>query len=108
MIDIQSVEASAGDHPAGSPYDKRVSDELRTSAFAVYQVDLPPGAETVPHDHVVDRVEDVYAVLAGGGWVVVDGEAVPVQPGQYVSVTMESSRLLRAGEDGLTVIAVCG
>jgi len=102
VVDIQSVEADPGDHPAGSPYDKRVSDGLRTTAFAVYQVDLPPGAETVPHDHVVDRVEDVYAVLAGDGWVVVDGETVPVRPGHYVSVTLESSRLLRAGEDGLT------
>lgn len=108
VIHVDSVPTGAGDHPAGSPYDKRVSDGLQLTAFAVHQVELPPGAETVLHDHLADRVEDAYAVIAGHGWVVVDDEVVPVRPGHFVSVTMESSRLLRAGEDGLTLITVCG
>jgi mannose-6-phosphate isomerase-like protein (cupin superfamily) len=41
----------------------------------VYQVELPPGAETVPHDHTADGAEDVYAVIEGAGAVVIDGAA---------------------------------
>jgi len=77
------------------------------SAFEVYQVELPPGAETVQHDHLDDRVEDVYAILRGEGWVVVDGKAVAVSPGQFIAVTMEATRQVRAGGTGLEFIALC-
>ena len=71
------------------------------------QADLPPGARSVPHDHVGDGVEDMDAVIAGGGRVVVDGEAVPVGPGTFLAVTPESVRYVEAGDGGLVYIAVC-
>lgn len=49
-------------------------------------MELPPGAESVAHDHTDDGAEDVYAVLAGSGWVIVDGEEVPAQPGTFIAV----------------------
>lgn len=107
LVDPASLMAGPGPHPAASPFDKRVSEALGISAFEVYRVDLPPGAETVRHDHRDDQVEDVYAFLRGTGWVVVDGEQVPVKPGQFVAVTVESSRQVWAGEDGLDFIALC-
>lgn len=70
-------------------------------------MELPPGAESVAHDHTDDGAEDVYAVLAGSGWVIVDGEEVPVQPGTFIAVDRESTRHVRAGPAGLTYIAVC-
>lgn len=106
-VDVDSVPAGHGPHPAASPYDKRISEALGISAFEVYQVELPPGAETVPHDHLDDRNEDVYAILSGTGWVVVDDEAIPVRPGQFISVDISSTRYMRAGDDGLTFIALC-
>jgi hypothetical protein len=39
--------------------------------------------------------------------VIVDEEEIPVGPGQFVAVTVESSRFLRAGPEGLVFIAVC-
>lgn len=95
------------DDPRGGAFDKRISDELGVSAFEVYQVELPPGAETVRHDHLADRVEDVYAILRGGGWVIVDDDSVPVEPGQFIAVTVESVRQVRAGKTGLDFIALC-
>ncbi|RPA12495.1 cupin [Gordonia sp. OPL2] len=108
IVDAASIQAGYGPHPAASPYDKRISETLGITAFEVYQVELPPGAQTVPHDHLDDNNDDVYAVIAGSGWVVVDDDAVPIWLGQFVSVEVGSSRYLRAGENGLTVIAVCG
>lgn len=46
------VPAGRGPHPAASPFDKRVSEALGVNAFAMYQVELPPGASTEPHDHL--------------------------------------------------------
>ncbi|GGF37206.1 cupin [Williamsia phyllosphaerae] len=107
IVDAAAVPVGNGPHPAASPYDKRISESLGLTTFEVYQIELPPGAETVRHNHLDDRSEDMYAILTGGGWVVVDGESAPVAPGQFVSVSIESERFLRAGDDGLTFIAVC-
>lgn len=94
-------------HPAASPFDRRISEALQVTAFEVYQVELPPGAETVPHDHLDDRNDDVYAVIAGNGWVLIDGDPIAIGPGQFISVELHHQRHLRAGPGGLTVIAVC-
>jgi len=75
--------------------------------FGIYQVELPPGGETVAHDHTDDGAEDVYAVLRGSGVVIVDGEEVAVRPGVFVAVDQASTRIVRAGPDGLVFIAVC-
>ncbi len=77
------------------------------SPISPVQVELPPAAETVRHDHADDGAEDVYAVLHGTGVVVVDGQEVPVRPGQFIAVTPESTRHVRAGDSGLIFIAVC-
>jgi uncharacterized cupin superfamily protein len=106
-VDTAEMDAGRGAHPASSPYEKAVGDALDIQSFGIYQVELPPGGETVPHDHVADRAEDVYAVIRGTGTVVVDDQEVSVTPGQYVGVTPESVRYARAGDDGLVFIAVC-
>ena len=108
MTHADDVPAGGGPHPAGSPFDKRVSDRLGLAAFKMYQVELPPGASTVPHDHLQDGVEDAYAIVRGGGWLVVDDERVPVGAGHFVAVTKESSRSIVAGAHGCVLIAVCG
>lgn len=96
-----------GPHPAASPFDKRVSEQLGLVAFEMYQVELPPGASTEPHDHEHDGVEDAYAVIRGGGWLVVDDQEVPLVAGDFVAVTQESRRHVRASDHGCVLIAVC-
>jgi uncharacterized cupin superfamily protein len=80
---------------------------LGIRAFGLYQVELPPGGETVAHDHTHDRAEDAYAFVAGSGHVIVDGEEVEAVPGRFVAVSPESTRLVRAGGAGLAFIAIC-
>ncbi|MGI8713537.1 MAG: cupin domain-containing protein [Solirubrobacteraceae bacterium] len=106
-IDAAEIGPTPGPHPAASPYDKGVGQALCVRAFGIYQVELPPGAETVRHDHIDDGAQDVYAVLRGDGAVVVDGEEVTVGPGHFIAVTPESTRHVRAGDSGLIFIAVC-
>lgn len=108
IVDPVTLDAGPGPHPAASAFDKRVSEALGISAFEVYTVDLPPGAETVRHDHLDDGVEDLYFVVSGDGWVLVDGERLPLRPGLFVAVSKESVRQLRAGSSGLALVAVCG
>ena len=107
IVDGSSVTAGPGPHPAASPYDKRISEHLGVNAFEVYQVDLPAHAKTVLHTHADDQVEDTYAFLRGSGWLVVDDEQVPVGPGQFTAVSVDARRQVRAGADGLVLIAVC-
>lgn len=107
IVDAKSVAAGHGPHPAASPYDRRISETLGITAFEVYQVELPAHAETVTHDHTDDRNDDVYAIISGSGWVVVDDTPYPITPGQFISVDLEHRRHLRAGPDGLTFIAIC-
>lgn len=106
-IDVAAISPKPGPHPAASLYDKNIGQALGVRAFGVYQVELPPQAETVRHDHREDGAEDVYTILRGTGVVLVDDQEVPVAPGQCIAVTPDSARHVRAGADGLVFIAVC-
>ena len=109
IVDPASLAAGRGPHHAASPFDKRVSEALEISAFEVYKVELPAGAETVRHDHLNDGVEDLYFIVSGDGWVIVDDEQVPLRPGLFAAVTtVESTRQVRAGSSGLTFVALRG
>lgn len=107
LVNAESVAAGHGPHPAASPFDKRISEHLGLRDFEIYQVELPANGETVQHTHLEDGAEDAYAFITGTGWVVVDGTDVPVTPGDFIAVTVESTRHVRAGSDGLTFIAIC-
>jgi hypothetical protein len=80
IVDAATMAPAAGPHPAASPHDKGVGQALGVRTFGIYQIDLPAGGGTVGHDHRADGAEDVYALVAGTGWVVVDGQDVPVRP----------------------------
>lgn len=108
IVDPTSLTAGPGPHPAASPFDKRVSEALGISAFEAYIVELPPEAETVRHDHLEDGVEDLYFIVSGDGWVIVDDEQLPLRPGLLVAVSDDSTRQLRAGVHGLSFLALCG
>lgn len=107
IMDPADMPMEPGPHPAASPFDKRVSDRLGLSAFQAYFVELPPGESTVEHDHLDDQVEDLYVIVRGDGWILVDDDRVAVRPHQFVAVSLESRRQLVAGDDGLDLVAVC-
>lgn len=107
VVDSSTIEPGPGPHPAASPFDKRITEPLGVSAFEVYKVELPAGASTEPHDHLTDDVEDVYAIVRGSGWLVVDEQRTPLTVGHFVAVTKESTRYVVAGENGCDLIAIC-
>jgi len=78
IVDPSTITAGRGPHPAASPFDKRISEHLGVTPFEVYQVELPPGVSTEPHTHHDDQGEDVYAVIRGDGWLVIDNKHVPI------------------------------
>ena len=47
-------------------------------------------------------------MIRGEGWIIVDGVETVLRPGQFVFITPDSTRHVRAGEAGLGYIAVCG
>jgi uncharacterized cupin superfamily protein len=102
-VDAAALKPAPGPHPAGSPHDKGIGQALGVRAFGPYQVKLPPGGQTVRHDHA----DDVYGIVHSTGTVIVDGQEVPVRPGQFIAVTPDSARQVRAGPGGLVFIAVC-
>jgi hypothetical protein len=57
IVDVAAIDPAPGPHPTGSPYDKGVAHVLGIRAFGLYQVELPPGAETVGHNHLDDGAE---------------------------------------------------
>lgn len=90
VVDPATVTASPGPRPGANSFDKRVSEALGVNAFEVCTVELPPEAETVLHNHLDDGVEDLYFIVSGDGWAFVVDESVPLQPGLFVAVTIES------------------
>jgi len=107
LVEIAQVPTSAEHHPASSPWDRRLNGPLGIDGFGLYRVDLPPGEETVPHDHRDDGIQDAYVVTDGSGSLVVDGQEVALRPGHAASVTPEAVRSVRAGADGCSFLAVC-
>jgi uncharacterized cupin superfamily protein len=107
IVRTDDVPMGVGPHPAASPYDRHLSASLGIEHFGLYEVVIPPGASTEPHDHLADGVEDAYVVVRGSGWLVVDGEETPLAAGHAVAVTKDARRFVRAGATGCTLIAVC-
>lgn len=102
-----SITAGRGPHPAASPFDKGVSDELGITAFEIYQVELPPGARTVAHDHLKDQSEDVYLISPRRRLASHRHRRDTRSTGEFIAVTIESTRQLQAGDGGLDFVAVC-
>lgn len=107
IVHSRDIEPGHGPHPAKSPYDKRVSDRLGLEHFEMYRVDLPADAQTTPHDHQEDNIEDAYAIVHGSGWLIVDGKHHPLEEGHFVRVSPTPRRYIRAGSGGCHLIAVC-
>jgi quercetin dioxygenase-like cupin family protein len=99
VVNANEIEASHG-------VFRGLSGPLGVSAFAINQLELPPGGEGPEHDHVEDGQEEVYAVVRGGGAVRIDGEPHELAPGRFVFVSPRHRRQLVAGDEGLVWIGI--
>jgi quercetin dioxygenase-like cupin family protein len=99
VVDAADIEANHG-------VFRGLSAPLGVQAFRVNRLELPPGAEGPAHDHTGDGQEEVYAVIGGGGTLIVDGDEVALSPGHFVFCPPEANRQLRAGDEGLVWIGI--
>lgn len=84
----------------------KIRRALGTTAFGINEIRLPPGAEGIDHDEIETGHEEVYIVTGGGGTFTIDGEDVPVVAGDYLRVDAAARRIVVAGTDGITFVAV--
>jgi oxalate decarboxylase/phosphoglucose isomerase-like protein (cupin superfamily) len=72
--------------------------QLGLKGVALGLINLPPGkGYTFTHRH--REQEEVYIVLSGSGRLLVDGEMLPLVPGDVVRVDPESQRALKNDGD---------
>ncbi len=82
--------------------------QLGLTGVALGLINLPP-AEGYTFTHSHREQEEVYMVLAGTGRLMVDGEMVPLAPGDMVRVDPSSKRALKNdGDTPLRVICAGG
>jgi quercetin dioxygenase-like cupin family protein len=79
--------------------------QLGLKGVALGLINLPPGkGYTFTHRH--REQEEVYIVLSGSGRLLVDGEMVPLDPGDVVRVDPESKRALK-NDGALPLRIIC-
>lgn len=83
--------------------------ELGASAFGMQIVQMPPDYSDYPdHDHAESGQEEVFATLAGSGWMEVDGERVEMDPETMVRVAAHVKRKVYAGPNGIRMLVIGG
>ncbi len=87
---------------------RKVRLALGVSAFGINEIRLPAGAQGRGHDEEEHAEEEVYVGLAGSGTVKVDDDVMAFGPGTYLRVDPSSKRVVEAGPDGLTFLAIGG
>ena len=98
-VDVDSLE---GEGPGGNV--RKVRRALGARAFGFNYFSLPPDREGREHDHAANGHEEVYFVVRGSGVMRIDGESVDLQPGRFVRVDPEATRVPVAGAEGLEFV----
>jgi mannose-6-phosphate isomerase-like protein (cupin superfamily) len=101
IVDVNELEPEG---PGGAV--RFVRRRLNAMAFGINWYELGPGQVGREHDESETGQEEVYVVVRGSGTMTIDGETVPLRTGIFVRVDPESVRVPRAGDAGLTFVAV--
>lgn len=80
-------------------------DALDCENLGVTVLDVEEGWEGKEHDHTHDDQEEVYILLDGSAQITVEGEVIPLEPGDAVRVGPGESRELAFDERSQMVIA---
>jgi mannose-6-phosphate isomerase-like protein (cupin superfamily) len=87
----------------------KVRAELGVTAFGMQVIALPPDYGDYPeHDHAETGQEEVFAVLAGSGWMDIEGERVDLDGETLVRVAPTVKRKIFAGPQGLRMLVTGG
>ncbi len=80
-------------------------DVLGLTGAEVSVNELPAGA-SVPFVHAHKKNEEIYGILAGGGYAVLDGEKVDLKAGDWLRVAPATKRQFFASEEGIKYICI--
>ncbi len=106
MGDFVVKQESELDSKYGGAF-KLVRHSLGISSFGVGVIELPPNADGYPeHDHSGDGQEELYTALAGSGEIVIEDEAVTLEPGVWVAVPAGTKRKITTAEQPLKLLAI--
>jgi uncharacterized cupin superfamily protein len=75
-----------------------------TKAVGLKRIRIDPGKWSTPF-HRQTAEEEIFFVLAGSGVCMLDGSAFEVRPGDCIVHGVREAHTLRAGDDGLDVLA---
>ncbi len=81
--------------------------ELGVTAFGLQVIQMPAGYEGYPeHDHADSGQEEVFVVLAGSGWMDIEGERAEMDGDTLIRVAPETKRKVYAGPEGLRMMVI--
>lgn len=75
-----------------------LSEPLGIEQLGVTVTRCKPGWRGMKHDHQDNQHEEVYVLIEGKAEVDVDGETVPMEPGDAIWIPPESTRQIRNGD----------
>lgn len=82
----------------GSEPRTELHDQLSLTGAEVSINNLPAGAN-VPFVHKHKQNEEIYGVLSGKGKLVIDGEEVEINKGDWIRISPEGERQFFAADD---------
>jgi mannose-6-phosphate isomerase-like protein (cupin superfamily) len=87
----------------------KVRAELGVTSFGMQMIQMPPDYSDYPdHDHAESGQEEVFATVAGSGWMEIDGERVEMDPETLIRVGPNAKRKVVAGPQGLRMLVMGG
>jgi mannose-6-phosphate isomerase-like protein (cupin superfamily) len=105
LVHLGEVEDAAVANGLGHRWEARVArEDLGAERTGLTHFRLRPGKRS-PFTHRHREAEEVYVILAGGGWVKLDEEIREVAPGEAIRIAPAVARAFEAGPDGLEFIA---
>ncbi|XXJ18202.1 cupin domain-containing protein [Desulfovibrio caledoniensis] len=92
-------------HPtfAGVALKHLITGAETGGAFSAHLVRLEPGAEI--GDHVHETSWELHEVAGGDGECLLEGSAIPYEPGRVAVIPQNAPHRVRAGKDGLRLLA---
>jgi len=99
--DVESGRAEAG-HLAGEWTD--LGSAAGTKTVGLKRIRIDPGKWSTPF-HRQTAEEEIFYVLSGSGICLLEGSAFEVRPGDCIVHRVREAHTLRAGADGLDVLA---
>jgi mannose-6-phosphate isomerase-like protein (cupin superfamily) len=99
VVDVSELDPEG---PGGMV--RKVRRAVGGRAFGFNYFTFPPNQEGREHEHAEAQMEEVYFIVRGGGRMRIDGEEIELQPGRFVRVDPESTRVPISGDDGLEFV----